>query len=127
MAFGNEEGQMYSQIRNTVISAQSKVAAVVNSAMVRAYWEIGGQIYMACDRNDRAEYGKNLLKYLSEGLIREFGKGFTERNLRNMRQFNQLEPKFEYETIIKDPYILEFLNKERYFGYKRKFVCLVKE
>lgn len=183
--FELQSKETYSQIRNTVISAQSKVAAVVNSAMVQAYWEIGEQIYLACDRNDRAEYGKNLLKYLSEELTREFGKGYTIANLKNMRQFyrifpkrytlcselswshyrllmridheerrtfyqeecvksrwsvrqlerqintlyydrilaskdkekvadeiNQLEPKPEYETIIKDPYILEFLNLE---------------
>lgn len=37
--------------------------------------------------NDRAAYGKQLLRYLSEKLTEEFGKGFNERNLRNMRQF----------------------------------------
>ena len=85
-------GMWFVGVYTNVISAQSKVAAVVNSAMVQAYWEIGEQIYLACDRNDRAEYGKNLLKYLSEELTREFGKGYTERNLRNMRQFYQLFP-----------------------------------
>lgn len=55
--------------------------------MVIAYWEIGEQIYKACGENDRSEYGKNLLKYLSDKLTAEFGKGFTERNLRAMRQF----------------------------------------
>jgi len=55
--------------------------------MVQAYWEIGEQIYIACGENDRAEYGKGLLRYLSEKLTAEFGKGFTVANLRNMRQF----------------------------------------
>ena len=91
--FELQSKETYSQIRNTVISAQSKVAAVVNSAMVQAYWEIGEQIYLACDRNDRAEYGKNLLKYLSEELTREFGKGYTIANLKNMRQFYRTFPK----------------------------------
>ncbi len=177
--------ETYSLIRNTLISAQTKVATVVNSAMVQAYWEIGEQIYLACGENDRAEYGKGLIKYLSEELTREFGKGFTAANLRNMRQFymifpkrytlcselswshyrllmrvdnkerrdyyheecvkanwsvrqlerqintlyydrflasrdrvsvaneiQQLEPKPEYEKIIKDPYVLEFLDLE---------------
>lgn len=36
---------------------------------------------------ERAEYGKFLLKELSEKLTNEFGKGFSERNLRNFRQF----------------------------------------
>lgn len=61
--------------------------------MVQAYWEIGEQIYLACGENDRAEYGKGLLKYLSEKMTAEFGKGFTVANLRNMRQFYLTYPK----------------------------------
>ena len=79
--------ETYSRIRNSVITAQGKIYTAVNSAMVQAYWEIGEQIYIACGENERAEYGKGLLKYLSEKLTSEFGKGFTVANLRNMRQF----------------------------------------
>ena len=177
---------IYTSIRSFVITAQNKVYAAVNTAMVIAYWEIGEQIYKACGENDRAEYGKNLLKYLSDKLTAEFGKGFTERNLRAMRQFyscfpnrhtlcaelswshyrrllrvenekirtfyadecvksgwsvrqldrqinsffyerllssqdkeavkgeiQQFEPKPEYEKIIRDPYVLEFLGLEQ--------------
>lgn len=85
--------QTYKVIRNSVISAQGKIYTAVNSAMVQAYWEIGEQIYLACGENDRAEYGKGLLKYLSEKLTAEFGKGFTVANLRNMRQFYLTYPK----------------------------------
>lgn len=83
----------YSNIRNSVITAQNRIYAAVNSAMVEAYWEIGEQIYLACGENERAEYGKGLLKYLSEKLTAEFGKGFTIANLRNMRQFYLAYPK----------------------------------
>ena len=79
--------ETYSRIRNSVITAQSRIYNAVNTAMVQAYWEIGEQIYIACGENERAEYGKGLLKYLSEKLTSEFGKGFTVANLRNMRQF----------------------------------------
>ena len=85
--------QTYTVIRNSLINAQSKIYTAVNSAMVEAYWEVGEQIYIACRENDRAEYGKGLLKYLSERLTAEFGKGFTVANLRNMRQFYLTYPK----------------------------------
>ena len=85
--------QTYTIIRNSVITAQSKIYTAVNSAMVQAYWEIGEQIYLTCGENDRAEYGKGLLKFLSEKLTAEFGKGFTVANLRNMRQFYLTYPK----------------------------------
>nr|WP_207645384.1 DUF1016 N-terminal domain-containing protein [Fusibacter sp. 3D3] len=48
---------------------------------------MGKQICEAQGNNDRAEYGKGLLKYLSEKLTDEFGKGFTMTNLSDMRQF----------------------------------------
>ena len=79
--------ETYSRIRNSVISAQSRIYNAVNSAMVQAYWEIGEQIYIACGENDRAEYGKGLLRYLSEKLTAEFGTGFAVRNLQMMRKF----------------------------------------
>jgi len=79
--------ETYSRIRNSVITAQSRIYNAVNSAMVQAYWEIGEQIYIACGENDRAEYGKGLLRYLSEKLTAEFGTGFAVRNLQMMRKF----------------------------------------
>lgn len=173
----------YHVIRASLVQAQQKLASAVNSAMVTAYWEIGREIYIACGENDRAEYGKKLLTYLSEKLTSEFGQGYSLRNLRAMRQFyccfpirhtlcaelswshyrllmripdekirffymeecvksawsvrqlerqintmyyerilasrdkdtvageiQKLEPKPEYEKIVKDPYVMEFLQ-----------------
>ena len=65
--------ETYDAVRNSIINAQNKVYNAVNAAMVQAYWEIGEQIYKACGESDRAEYGKNLLKFLSEKLTSEFG------------------------------------------------------
>ena len=77
----------YNTVRGFVVAAQRQVNAAVNSAMVTAYWNIGKQIYEACGEDERAEYGKQLVQYLSDKLTVEFGKGFTERNLQLMRQF----------------------------------------
>jgi len=41
---------------------------------------------------NRASYGKQVLKQLANALTAEFGKGFNERNLRNMRQFYVVFP-----------------------------------
>ena len=77
--------QVYQNIRDTLFQARSKTIAVINSTMVETYWEIGKQIDEAIGR--RAEYGHGLIAYLSTHLTTEFGKGFTERNLRAIRQF----------------------------------------
>lgn len=84
--------QTYQAIRGYVVHAQRQVRAAVNSAMVDAYWRIGEAIFKECGDNDRAAYGKQVLKFISERLTEEFGTGFTERNLRNMRQFYLLFP-----------------------------------
>jgi predicted nuclease of restriction endonuclease-like (RecB) superfamily len=79
--------QVYEAIRAALAEARTKVVTAVNTAMVGVYWEIGRQINEAV--GERAEYGRNLLNFLSERLTAEFGKGFTVANLRNMRQFYQ--------------------------------------
>lgn len=50
------------------------------------YQSVRDTLEIAEAQGDRAEYGKRLMEYLSERLTTEFGKGFTERNLRAMRQ-----------------------------------------
>lgn len=84
--------ETYQVIRNTIITAQSKVYKAVNSAMVQAYWQIGKEIYTACGETDRAQYGKKLLEYISKQLTKEFGKGFTVTNLKYMRLFYRTFP-----------------------------------
>lgn len=87
LSFSANIDTTYKQIRTTLINAQKQIYSAVNSAMVLAYWEIGEQIFQACGDNDRAEYGKSILKFLADQLTVEFGKGFDESNLRKMRQF----------------------------------------
>lgn len=80
-----QDEAVYRSVRTTLETARAKASAAVNDAMVTAYWEIGRQIVEA--QGERAEYGKHLMDYLSERLTREFGKGFTKRNLHCMKQF----------------------------------------
>lgn len=83
----------YISIRGYVIDAQRQVYSAVNVAMVTAYWNIGKAIYEVCGESDRAAYGKQVLKYISERLTAEFGKGFSIQGLRNMRQLYLAYPK----------------------------------
>ncbi len=56
--------------------------------MVQAYWEVGRIIVEEEQKGaERAEYGKALIKELSRRLTRDYGRGFTERNLWYMRDF----------------------------------------
>ena len=86
------ENQTYQTIRSTIINARGRAYTAVNFEMVVAYWEIGQAIVEAQQGKERAEYGAALLKYLAENLTKEFGKGYDERNLRNMRAFYNAFP-----------------------------------
>ncbi|MDO9310673.1 MAG: DUF1016 N-terminal domain-containing protein [Nitrosomonas sp.] len=61
--------------------------------MVASYWEIGRLIVEHEQQGQtRAAYGTRQLAALSERLTAQFGRGFDERNLRNMRLFFQFFP-----------------------------------
>lgn len=87
-----DEEQFYQNLRSHIVDAQKKIYAAVNAAMVLAYWQVGADIHAVCGDNDRAPYGKNLLKTVSDRLSDEFGKGFDITNLRKMHQFYRTFP-----------------------------------
>ncbi len=69
-------------------NARSKIVTNINTTMVYTNFEIGRYI-VEYEQNgkDRAEYGKAVLKNLSQRLTTRFGKGYSEDNLGNMRKF----------------------------------------
>ena len=61
--------------------------------MVEAYWNIGKQIVEEEQKGeDRAQYGSYLIEELSTQLSNDFGKGFSQQSIRNMRQFYNTFP-----------------------------------
>lgn len=80
--------QLFENISSLLDNARKKVAVAVNQTMVLTYFEIGRMIVEEEQNGqERAEYGKALLKDLSLHLTEKFGKGFSEDNLSNMRKF----------------------------------------
>ncbi len=83
-------------IKEILQRARSKSLQAVNSAMVEAYWQIGKRIVeQEQEGSERAKYGEAILKELSINLTHDFGKGFSEPNLRNFRQFFLTYPDFQ--------------------------------
>jgi len=76
--------EIVEDIQQILRDARKKVYHSINLSMVEAYWLI---VEEDQDGKARAVYGKNLLKKLSVHLQTEFGKGFSERNLEQMRLF----------------------------------------
>ncbi|NRT11882.1 DUF1016 N-terminal domain-containing protein [Flavobacterium sp. 14A] len=79
---------LFSQVVALLQNARQQVLRTVNATMTYTYFEIGRMIVEEEQNGkERAEYGKQLLKGLSEDLTKEFGKGFSMRNLEQIRKF----------------------------------------
>ena len=84
------------EIKTILKNARQKAYTAVNSAMVEAYWKIGRRIVEEEQNGkERAEYGKEILQNLSKELTEEFGKGYSYRTLREIRQFYLMFSDFE--------------------------------
>ena len=82
------DNSLYNKISSILEESRKFVATTVNTAMVQTYFEIGRLIVEEEQHgNIRAEYGKETLKNLSIKLTANYGKGFSQRNLEQMRQF----------------------------------------
>ena len=69
-------------------NARKTAKTAVNLSMVYAYYEIGRMIVEEEQQGEnRAAYGKRILKELSDFLTDKFGKGFSVTNLKQMRKF----------------------------------------
>lgn len=85
-----------SEIKELIQAGRTSAYRAANSAMVLTYWNIGKRIVEQEQHGfERAEYGKGLIPALAQELTQEFGKGFSERNLRNCRKFYQYFPDAE--------------------------------
>jgi predicted nuclease of restriction endonuclease-like (RecB) superfamily len=83
------------EIKQILAQARQKSYQAVNSAMVEAYWLIGKRIVEEEQNGkERADYGKEIIKNISEEMTREFGKGFSKRTIWEIRQFYTTFPDF---------------------------------
>jgi predicted nuclease of restriction endonuclease-like (RecB) superfamily len=75
------------EIRNIIAQARERVARSVNFELVAMYWNIGKVIFEEEQQGEgRANYKSYLLQGLSENLTKEFGDGFSKRQLELNRQ-----------------------------------------
>jgi len=91
------ENNFYKNIKNILQNARNNAYRQINFIMVEAYWQIGKQIVEEEEQRgkERAEYGKALIKELSKRLTKDFGKGFSKRNIYNMKKLYIAFPKMQ--------------------------------
>lgn len=76
------------RIEQLIAEAKKRTISAVNTAIVYTYYEIGKMIVEDEQQGEeRAKYGKSILKDISLRLTNKFGRGFSVDNLENMRRF----------------------------------------
>jgi predicted nuclease of restriction endonuclease-like (RecB) superfamily len=89
--------KMYRHLQTDIaeLLRQARGLAVrsVNAVMTASYWEVGRRIVEAEQKGKRrAAYGEQLIQQLAVDLTAEFGRGFSEVNLKQMRRFHLVWP-----------------------------------
>ena len=84
------DNDFYEEVKDVLEQARKRIYRNIQNEMVLAYWQIGKMIVDKQGGEARAKYGDGLIKELSAQMTIDFGKGFTERNLEQMRKFYTL-------------------------------------
>ncbi len=104
--------ELIQQIHGIIATAKDRAIRSVDTERVLMYWQIGKVIFEEEQQGkDRAEYGRSLIKSISDEFQPQFGSGFTIRQLEMNRQFyctfpntNALRSQFSwthYRTLIR--------------------------
>ena len=85
--------ELYNRIVSLIQEGRQQVRTAANRALIITYWNIGRLIVEDEQKgNQRAEYGKRVVRDLAKRLTQEFGKGFAYRNLQYMKKFYTFFP-----------------------------------
>ena len=99
-------------IKELLHQARQKVQSTINTTMVYTYYEIGRIIVQQEQKGkNRAAYGEEIIKQLSLSLTKEYGRGFSEMNIKLFRRFYMVYSQDEYDSVLSSN------NKEMIFAY----------
>ena len=82
------EDELFTRVSVLIEESRKNIVKAVNTAMVYTYYGVGQYIVeYEQEGKQRAEYGKGVLKRLSERLTDKYGKGWSVETLTNCRKF----------------------------------------
>ena len=79
-------------LRSMIEKTRQTVASTINASLSSLYWHIGRRIHQEVLKEQRAEYGREIVATVSRQLALEYGKGFNDKYLRKMIQFSEVFP-----------------------------------
>jgi predicted nuclease of restriction endonuclease-like (RecB) superfamily len=97
---GRDPRELLIEIRALIEEARRQTAVAVNMALTLLYWRIGRRIHLEVLGSERAAYGEQIVATLSRQLVADYGRGYTEKNLRRMIQFAEAFPDEEIVATL---------------------------
>ena len=89
--------RLLGDLHKLIEQSRQQVAQTVNAALVWLSWSMGKRIREDLLKEDRADYGAQIVATLSRQLTPEFGRGYSEKSLWRMVQFAE---RFPDEQIV---------------------------
>lgn len=84
----NSESELIVEVRQIVQAARNQSYRAINVMQIVSNWLIGQRIVVQEQMGkDKADYGKHVIEIVSAALTEEFGKGYSETNIKSMRKF----------------------------------------
>ena len=77
------EETLYSDVCQIIDGTRSRIATYLNTEICMTNWYVGKRIKEDVLYNQRAEYGKQVVKNLSLKLVERYGTGWSEKKLRH--------------------------------------------
>ncbi len=84
------EKDLFDEISLLIKQSKAHVISQAKSTLSLLFWKVGKRINEFVLKNKRAGYGKQIVVTLSRQLEEQYGRNFTEKNLRRMLQFAEL-------------------------------------
>ena len=106
---------LLTDVSQLINRARQRVAVTVNGELTNLYWRIGKRINDEVLEGKRARYGKEVLPQLSHALTSQYGKGWSEAQLRNCLRF---------AVVFSDERILYSLSTELTWTHIRQFIFI---
>ena len=77
------EETLYSVVCQIIDGTRNRIATYLNTEVCMTNWYVGKRIKEDVLYNQRADYGKRVVKKLSLKLIERYGTGWSEKKLRH--------------------------------------------
>lgn len=106
---------LLADVRHLIDAARQRVASAVNAELTQLYWQIGRRISTELLQGQRAEYGKQAVAELARQLTAEFGKGWSEQQLRHCMRLAE---------IFADGQILSTVRRELSWSHLKTLIYI---